>query len=155
MFKKIGCFVCLIGLFFSATLYASSAKITSNDGTPIKEIIFSGGAIWFNGPPSYPVQVNEYNLTAITPFPVNITSKADFNYRYDIMNNKEPASIFTWFILIPATGGGIEVGIVVDSAGALQATLCETDPKAPLFLRACDVRVQDGVAEMNIFLQGG
>jgi hypothetical protein len=35
MFKKIGYFVCILGLSFSGAMYANPAKITSNDGTPI------------------------------------------------------------------------------------------------------------------------
>lgn len=150
MFKKL--VICLVGLFFTASVYASSAKITSNDGTPIKQLVFFGGA-WFDVP-SYPVtHVNQDNVTAITPFSNNIKTGDSFKYTYDIKIPGEEASMFAWFDRNSKTGNGVEVGMIVDNTGALRYTLCESDRRAKFYLSVCDVKVQNGIATMNIFLQ--
>lgn len=151
MFKKTGYLVCILGLSFSAAVYAKPATITSNDGTPIDEIVFSGGANFYNAS-SYPVTyVATDNVTAITPFPDQIKSGSDLKAIYMTTAGKN-ASIYTWFDQNSTTGNGVEVGISIDNTGALQSTLCESDPKAPIYLVNCDVTVSNGTANMNIFL---
>ncbi len=152
MFKKAGYFVCILGLSFSAAVYANPATITSNDGTSIYEFVFSGGAN-FSNESSYPVtHVTADNVTAITSFPDQIKSGRDLEAIYKITTAEENASIYTWFDQNSTTGNGVEVGMAIDSTGALQSTLCESDPKAPIYLVNCDVTVSNGVANMNIFL---
>ncbi len=152
MLKKTGYLFCILGLSFSAAVYATPATITSNDGTPIYELVFSGGANFYNAS-SYPVtHVTADNVTAITPFPDQIKSGSNFKAIYDITTAGKNASIYTWFDQNSTTGNGVEAGMSIDNTGALQSTLCESDPKAPIYLLNCDVTVSNGVANMNIFL---
>jgi hypothetical protein len=116
------------------------------------ELVFSGGANFYNAS-SYPVtHVTADNVIAVTPFPDQIKSGSSLKAVYDIITAGRNASVYTWFDQNSTTGNGVEVGMAIDNTGTLQSTLCESDPKAPIYLVNCDVTVSNGVANINIFL---
>ncbi len=153
MFKKYNYFVFAAGLFFSAGIYASPAKITVNDGTPIHELVFSGGA-YTPSTPIIQVRVTEDNVTTDNPFPDTILGKdgINFNYIYNIATIGQKASVSAFFSQ-PQTTSSVEVSMTFDSAGALQQTICHNDPAAPFSLATCTVTMLNGVATLNMFLQ--
>ncbi len=150
MFKKSNYFVFAAGLFFSAAIYASPAKIIINDGTPIHELVFSGST---NTPstPTIQVIVTEDNVTTDNPFPNTIGGKDNINYTYNIATAGQNAGVWVFFSK-PQTTAPVEAGMSVDNTGALQQTICDIGLNAP-FLLDCTVTVQNGVATLNMLLQ--
>jgi len=143
MVKKSTCFVCIAGLLFSTAPYASPAKITSNDDTPIYELLFTGGVV---GNVSSSVTVTATNVRAVNPFPNKIGSDTHFNYEYDVQNVGQGASVYVYF------DSYVDEGMAIDNEGHLQYTMCDSPSAAPFYEVTCTVSAINGVATMNVIL---